>query len=471
MMKYQFHQILLYEIGSRLFCNKNKCSLSEIPNLLQDDPVFQRADEIWLMGVWKNSQSSQKIARTLPLLRPEFQLAKENLNEIDIYGSPYSINDYVLDDLLGQKDELFNTKQKLNALNKKLILDFVPNHMSIDSIWVNKDPNLFLEANESTESQNQFIHSNGRSYCFGRDPYFNGWTDTIQWDFSNPKVEKIHIEILSEIAQRADGVRCDMAMLLLPDVFERTHRKDFKYSWSRVIKTIKSNFPNFKFYAEVYWNREAELLDLGFDATYDKSLYDSMVENRFESIYNELKNIGRNQRNTPQKIRFLENHDEKRSQLVFAERSKTYFSLLCFSESILLFHFGQSFGFSKKIPVQMISVDDETIDQELFEFYKRIFSTLKNRTGTIFIQQLDFTEFNSLNLLAFQITSNSQKEILIFNPNSIEVSGFLFLDEVVYTKEIYEVIEDNRYNQDPELQNKAQVYFKLAPGKSQWFIL
>ncbi len=119
----------------------------------------------------------------------------------------------------------------------------------------------------------------------------------------------------------------------------------------------------------------------------------------------------------------------------------------------------------------MISVDDETIDRELFEFYKRIFSIFNNRSGTIFIQQLDFTEFNSLNLLAFQITSKSQKEILIFNPNSIEVSGFLFLDEVVYTKEIYEVIEDNRYNQDPELQKKAQVYFKLAPGKSQWFIL
>ncbi len=445
--------------------------MSEIPCLLEGDPVFQKADEVWLMGVWKNSPSSQRIARSIPFLRPEFQLASEDLKEIDIYGSPYSIYEYVLDDLLGEQEDLILSKQRLNALGKKLILDFVPNHMSIDSLWIERDPNLFLEANESTEPQNQFNHSNGRSYCHGRDPYFNGWTDTIQWDFSNPKVETIHIEILSAIAKAADGVRCDMAMLLLPDVFKKTHGKDSKYSWSRVIKTIKSSFPNFKFYAEVYWNREKDLLDLGFDATYNKNLYDSMVENQFLSIYDQMKNTGAYQTSIPNEIRFLENHDEKRAKATFSSKTPIYFSILCFSEAVHLFHYGQSFGFSKKIPVQMISVDEDKIDIELFEFYKRTFHILNNRIGMVFIQKLSYTEFNSKELLALQIKSDSQKEIFIFNPNSCEVSGFLYLDEVIESEEIHEIIEDKRYKQDPLIRKKSQLYFKLYTGSAQWIVI
>jgi hypothetical protein len=56
----------------------------------------------------------------------------------------------------------------------------------------------------------------------GRDPYFPGWPDTRQLNYGNPALQEAMIGELTRFAGQCDGVRCDMAMLVLPDVFERT---------------------------------------------------------------------------------------------------------------------------------------------------------------------------------------------------------------------------------------------------------
>jgi hypothetical protein len=48
----------------------------------------------------------------------------------------------------------------------------------------------------------------------GRDPYFQGWPDTLQLDYSNPATQEAMIGELLRVAERCDGVRCDMAMLV-----------------------------------------------------------------------------------------------------------------------------------------------------------------------------------------------------------------------------------------------------------------
>ena len=58
--------------------------------------------------------------------------------------------------------------------------------------------------------------------AYGRDPYFPGWPDTLQLNYGNPATQEAMIGELLKIAGQCDGVRCDMAMLVLPDVFERT---------------------------------------------------------------------------------------------------------------------------------------------------------------------------------------------------------------------------------------------------------
>ena len=56
----------------------------------------------------------------------------------------------------------------------------------------------------------------------GRDPFFPGWPDTLQLNYGNPLLQEAMIGELIKIAGQCDGVRCDMAMLVLPEVFERT---------------------------------------------------------------------------------------------------------------------------------------------------------------------------------------------------------------------------------------------------------
>ncbi len=114
--------------------------------------------------------------------------------------------------------------------------------------------------------------------AYGRDPYFDGWPDTLQLDYGNPALREAMRAELGRVADRCDGVRCDMAMLVLPEVFERTWGIPTEPFWPDAIAKIKADHPGFLFMAEVYWDLEWELQQQGFDYTYDKRLYDRLVE-------------------------------------------------------------------------------------------------------------------------------------------------------------------------------------------------
>jgi RNA polymerase sigma-70 factor (ECF subfamily) len=83
---------------------------------------------------------------------------------------------------------------------------------------------------------------------------------------------------LVKIAGQCDGVRCDMAMLLLPDVFERTWCARAPLFWPKATERVRQAVPGFCIMAEVYWDLEWTLQQQGFDYTYDKRLYDRLRE-------------------------------------------------------------------------------------------------------------------------------------------------------------------------------------------------
>jgi glycosidase len=58
----------------------------------------------------------------------------------------------------------------------KLLLDFVPNHMARDHPWIDEHPDYFVHGSESDLAQSPQ----------NRDPYFDGWPDTLQLDYGNP---------------------------------------------------------------------------------------------------------------------------------------------------------------------------------------------------------------------------------------------------------------------------------------------
>ncbi|TGK52327.1 alpha-amylase [Leptospira bouyouniensis] len=462
-MKHPFHQIHLYEIGSRLFCVKNGKQIQDLTNEIQKKTLFSWADEIWLMGVWKNSPSSQKIAQTMPELQVGYRKIRSKLKQDDVYGSPYSIYEYVPDPLLCESPDLTDIQKWFHSQNKKLILDFVPNHMAIDSPIVLENPNLFLKTEEPNDSKNTFIHPNGIRYYHGKDPYFDGWTDTIQWDFSNSEVERYHIQLLKKIAKQCDGVRCDMAMLPLPNVFEKTFGKKSVYHWKNIIHTIKEEYPEFKFYAEVYWGLEETLQTLGFDATYDKSFYDSLFHQNLEYVYQSIQ-----KRSSTSLIRFLENHDENRAYDTFGLQSKTYFGLLSASPSTILLYDGQELGLSKKIPVQMIVADEEEPVPTIESFYTNALSIIRKRSKSLEHNDIQYFEFNQLPIFARLLYSEYQMELFIWNFNQVSVSGWIPYQEGLYYKEeLTDIVSGNVFSQE---KKEEGIYFQLNPNQLQWFI-
>ncbi|EOQ87692.1 alpha amylase, catalytic domain protein [Leptospira yanagawae serovar Saopaulo str. Sao Paulo = ATCC 700523] len=461
-MKHPFHQIHLYEIGSRLFCGKKGKPLHNLLNEMQEKTPFGWADEIWLMGIWKNSPSSKKIAETMPTLRPGYESVKSKIEPGDVYGSPYAIYEYKPDPIITEKDNLTEIYEWFQSKNKKLILDFVPNHMAIDSPMVSSNPNSFLLANDTLEIKNTFVHPNGNRYFYGKDPYFDGWTDTIQWDFSNPEVEDLQMNILLDIAKQCDGVRCDMAMLPLPDVFEMTHGRRSVFRWEKVIRTIKEEFPHFKFYAEVYWGLESRLLALGFDATYDKQLYDFFLHQNLGGAMDRLQkqsNLGQ--------IRFLENHDEERAKHCFGDRGKTYFSLLSAYPNTILFYDGQELGLSKKIPVQMIRTDEEPIHFDTYSYYERALSVIQKRSKEMDYIDVPYSEFNNQSIFCRLLISENQRELFIWNPNDHICSGWIpYQNEIIYQKELKDIVSGNVFSQE---KKEDGMYYLLNPNELQWF--
>ena len=83
---------------------------------------------------------------------------------------------------------------------------------------------------------------------------------------------------LLKIAGQCDGVRCDMAMLVLPEVFERTWGRAARPFWPTAVARVREKAPGFTFMAEVYWDLEWTLQQQGFDYAYDKRLYDRLRE-------------------------------------------------------------------------------------------------------------------------------------------------------------------------------------------------
>src|SRR5262249_28138799 len=149
--------------------------------------------------------------------------------------------------------------------------------------------------------------SGDRVFAHGRDPYFPGWADTLQLNYGNPATQKAMAGELTKIATQCDGVRCDMAMLVLPDIFERTWKIRAEPFWPNAIRQAHDVNPDFKLMAEVYWDLEWTMQQEGFDFAYDKRLYDRLRDGHPGTVRGHLQ-AGLDYQN--KLARFLENHDE-----------------------------------------------------------------------------------------------------------------------------------------------------------------
>ena len=218
----------------------------------------------------------------------------------------------------GGDEALARLRERLRQRGLRLILDFVPNHVAPDHRWVSEHPEFFIEgsAAEAGGRAAELSRAHGnRILAYGRDPYFAGWPDTLQLNYGNPALQEALLGELKRIARQCDGVRCDMAMLVLPEVFQRTWGIAAPPFWPRVTAAVRERHPAFLFIAEVYWDLEWTLQQQGFDYTYDKRLYDRLEQRAARAVRGHLL-AGLDFQD--RLARFLENHDEPRAAATFA---------------------------------------------------------------------------------------------------------------------------------------------------------
>jgi glycosidase len=276
----------LFQINTRVWLQRlarevgKPITLSDINDATIDGFAESRFDWIWLLSVWQTGAVGRAVSRHNLQWRSEFRTVLPDLGEDDISGSGFAITDYIVSEALGGEKGLAAFREKLAKRGIKLMLDFVPNHTAIDHYWVNTSPDYYVQGNEvdlSVWPHNYTrVQTNmgPRILAYGRDPNFPGWPDTMQLNYANPELQAMRINELATIAGKCDGVRCDMAMLLLPEVFQRTWGISPEPFWPKATAAVHAQYPEFTFMAEVYWDLEWTLQQQGFAYCYDKRLYD-----------------------------------------------------------------------------------------------------------------------------------------------------------------------------------------------------
>ena len=380
----------LYQINTRVWLTDlarsigRRATLDDIPDAELDRLAGRGFDWIWMLSVWQTGTAAQHVSRTNRVWREEFQHTLPDLTIEDIEGSGFAITGYTVHRSLGGDAALARLRERLRARGLKLMLDFVPNHMAPDHPWVDEHPEFFVSGTErdlARAPQNYTrVRAAGRVgadriVAFGRDPYFDGWPDTLQLDYSQQGVQDAMLDVLHSIAQRADGVRCDMAMLVLPDVFERTWGRRPEPFWPTATARVRSKAPEFVFMAEVYWDLEWELQQQGFDYTYDKRLYDRLRDGHTRPVRDHL-TAGLDFQD--KLARFLENHDEPRAAVTFTSGAHEAAATVTFlTPGLRFFHQGQFEGRRARISPHLVRAPYEPTNPRIAAFYDQLLSVLR----------------------------------------------------------------------------------------------
>lgn len=372
----------LYEINIRVRLRElsrrlgRPATLDDIPDADLDSLAETGFDLIYLLGVWRTGQAGLAVLREHAVRRQAFLEVLPDLTDEDIDGACFAITGHQASSLLGGDEALLRFRHRLNERGLKLIVDFIPNHTALDHPWVETHPEYYIHGSaDDLAREPQNYHAIGDAvFANGRDPYFDGWPETLQLDYSNPAVHAAMLAELIRVAETCDGLRCDKAMLILPEVFQRTWGVSAAPFWPEAIAQIKSAHPAFLFIAEVYWDLEWQLQQEGFDYTYDKRLYDRLVEGYVPAIRDHLRaSLDFQERSA----RFLENHSELRAAATFPfdkHRAAAVTAFLC--PGLRFFHEGQLEGARVRMPIHLVRRPVEPVDEEISRFYDSLLSCL-----------------------------------------------------------------------------------------------
>lgn len=368
---------LLYEVFARVWVAEaseragTRVHLGTLPDAELDRLAAAGFDHLWLMGVWTTGTIGPDIARAHDGVQRDLDVMYPGWAPSDIVGSPYAIARYEVDPSLGGDAGLAQLRARLAHRGIRLILDFVPNHTARDHHWIHEAPEVF-------------VHELDGAIACGKDPYFPAWTDTAQLDHRLACTHEHLIATLLSIAERCDGVRCDMSMLVLGDIFEATWRhlpptpaqaRAHGEFWPAAIDAVRARHPAFCFIAEAYWDLEPRLQRLGFDFTYDKTLYDRLLHGDAAAIRTHL---AADLEFQARSIRFVENHDEPRIAQLLPDAQRAAALVIALTIPGMRFiHDGQIEGRRIRTPIHIGKRVGETADPSSVQLHQRLFDLLR----------------------------------------------------------------------------------------------
>jgi glycosidase len=431
----------LYEINACAWLEElsakygRRITLRDVPSSEWDEIARLGFDFVWLMGVWERSPIGRLFFQTDAPSFPGFDEALPGWKLSQIVGSPYSVHRYQPDPRLGSWADLDHVREQLRARRIGLILDFVANHTAPDHPWASAHPEYYIRGTQDAFRRDlsafflQETSGEPALLAHGRDPYFAPWRDTLQLNYFEPAARAALVAELREISKHCDGVRCDMAMLVLNGIFVRTWSSLLAGSktpshefWTEAIAALP---PQFVWLAEVYWNCEAPIQSLGFQFTYDKGLYDALRDGQIGEIHTRLAASVVNQSRS---TRFLENHDEARAAATFGpEKLEAFATLIATLPGMRFYHHGQLDGRKIHLPIPLAVAAPEKPDAATRAFYERI---LQLSNEPVFHSgQWKLLEISSAgdatfqNLVAYQWLSNNARKIVIVNLAGVASQG------------------------------------------------
>lgn len=470
---------VIYEINTWIWLrelsikHKKKINLGNIPAKEFDELAREKYDAIWLMGVWKRSPAGLDIAKKHEVIMRELHEALPDLKDEDIAGSAYCIKDYQVDPAIGGDKGLTKFRKELAARGMSLLLDFVPNHVAPDHPWTRSNPDYFIKGSEEEFSTrpDDFIRVGKNIYAKGKDPFYPPWPDVLQLNLFDEGLRAELLQTLIKIAGQCDGIRCDMAMLVMNDIFRKNWndkagkipRVDF---WKHVIPAVKKHNPQFIFIAESYWDTELELISQGFDFCYDKRYYDHLKEGASPS----LDHLIAHHSMQPHLLRFLENHDEARAAGLFdVNRNKALAVASLTLPGAVLVHEGQLEGRTVKVPVFLSRRKEEPQNHELKKFYLQLLKVLRFdaiRKGKWSLCELSGWSDNMscLNLLAWEWVSDHENLMVVVNlsdhPAQAHVKpGYAYRPGTTY--QLFDVTSGELYRRDGEEMTQPGLYVVL----------
>jgi len=316
----------------------------------------------------------------LPDLRPE-----------DVIGSPYAVQEYAVNREIGTPADLAAVRGVLAELGMRLMLDFVPNHGAVDSELLRTRPAVLMERPSGSFPADWWVRRGGKTYAFGRGPYDGPWTDTVQYNYWSPETVSTMTDILLSIASQADAIRCDMAMLVLNDVIERTwdgvmraggFSRPNEEFWKVAIDAVRAQYPDTVFMAEAYDYHfttppeKQKLQGLGFDVVYDKTILDDLNTGNLDVLRGYIGSQG--QAFFSHTAHFVENHDEPRSVAALGGPQQAFAGAVVASTipGLRLFYFGQFDGLSAKLAVQLRRATSQAPDPALHAQYRALLRAL-----------------------------------------------------------------------------------------------